>query len=221
MGAGLARSAGVIGVATLSSRLLGLVRTTTLASVAYGVLARPLPWPQADRLIRVVESREGSTSTRRIMTNVAYHSWEEAATAIDGLAGYSNTTVTLDAGDGPERVPAAVATASLFELLGAVPVRGRLIGPGDEISRDVALVSEGFWQRRLGGSEDVLEHIISINGKTFAIVGVLPTTFAFPERDTEIWTPMRVDPLQLENGVQTSLNLFSGIGRLAPGPTAH
>lgn len=205
---------------TVLTIALAIAATTTLASVAYGVLARPLPWPDADRLVRVQETREGATRSRPIMTNVAYHSWLAAANTIDGLAGYSATTATIDTGDGPERVRAALATATLFDLLGATPVRGRLFTADDERADDVALISHGLWQRRFGTAEDVVGRLMDVAGDRHTIIGVLPAGFGFPDRDTQVWTPMLVDPLKLVDGHQLSLGMFSGLGRLAPGATA-
>jgi len=201
--------------------VLAVGATATLASVTYGVLARPLPWPDADRLVRIVESREGGTAGRAFLTNVGFHTWRDSATTIDGLAGYSAATVTLDAGGGPQRVPGASATASLFGVLGAAPLRGRLFTDDDEIRDGVVLISEDLWRRQFGAADDTVGRVITLGGNRVTIVGILPGSFGFPERETDVWSPLHVPALALVDGVQTSLSMFSGLGRLRPGASAE
>ena len=204
---------------TVLTLALAVGATTTLASVAYGVLARPLPWPDAGRLVRVAESREGGTITRPIVTNVTYHSWLDATRTLDGLAGFSAGSHTLDPGDGPIRVRGAAATASLFEVLGAVPLRGRLLAAGGEAPADVALISERLWRRHFGASDEAVGRVITLDDERVPIVGVLPDSFGFPEPETDVWMPMQVRPFEIESDTVLSLSFFSAVGRLAPDAT--
>lgn len=135
---------------------LGTGVTSTIFSVVNGVLLKPLPWPSASSLVRVSETRRGGTvNTRPVLSNATYLAWVEHATTIDALAGYSETTVTLETEAGAERVGAARVTASLFPMLGVTP----LVGPGfsaAEEERALVVLSYGFWQERFGGVSDVV-----------------------------------------------------------------
>jgi predicted permease len=184
------------------------------------VLARPLPWPDADRIVRVDETREGSPEPPRHFTNVAYNSWKQAATTIAHIGAYSHMTLTVDAGAGPERVDVAPVTASLFDVMGVRPARGRAFTADEELADDVAVLSHGFWTRRFGGDEAAIGRTLTVGGKSRTIVGVMPPRFDFPSDDIALWTPMRVQPLQISaNGQQLSLQMFASLARLAPGAT--
>ena len=112
----IARTPAPAAVAILTMAL-GVAAATVLFSVAWGVLVKPLPWPDADRLVLPEETRQGAT--RRIpliITNGTYLAWNEAPTTIEALAAYSPRTVTLSGAGDPQRVRIADATASLFAI---------------------------------------------------------------------------------------------------------
>ena len=106
---------------------LGIGATVTLFSVADGVLLRPLPWPEADRLVRVEERRGGLRGrTPWTVTNGTYHAWSEAASHRRGIGAWRSTRQTLQNAGDPERVSVTAATPRLFSLLRARPEAGRL-----------------------------------------------------------------------------------------------
>lgn len=205
---------------TVTTLALAIGATTTLASVAYGVLARPLPWPQADRLVRLAESREGGTISRPIVTNLSYRVLAGRGTALDGLGAFMSVDRTLTADNQPIRVQTAGATTSLFDLLGARPLRGRLFTAGDETASDVAVVSERLWRQQFGASDDAVGRVVTLDDDRVAVIGVLPNDFRFPDLETDVWTPMHVRPFEVEDGEVRSVSFFGAIGRLAPGATA-
>src|SRR5512144_1672697 len=110
---------------TVVTMSLAIAAATVLFSIADGVIFKPLPWPEADRLVRLTESRQGSTRRLRpMMTNLTYRAWRDHSTALEGMAAVSPRTVTLtDAGDS-ERIVIAAASATLFPLLRAQPILG-------------------------------------------------------------------------------------------------
>jgi predicted permease len=208
---------------TLATIAVAVGTTSTLASAAYGVLARPLPWPEADRLVRVVESREGSTRRDRpIVTNVAYHSWLGGAASIDALAGFASGTVTIAGTGDPERLQRTEASAGLFPMLQTVPLQGRLFTVEDEREdAKVALVSLRLAQRRLESAESAIGRRMDIDGEAFTVVGVLSPGFDFPSKDTDVWTVMTIPAATLGPADRSnSVAIFSAIARLAPGGSA-
>lgn len=197
---------------------LGIAATTVLGSVAYGVLLKPLPWANGPRLVRFYETRQGSTRRMPpIMTNLTYREWQRAATTVEAIGGWATNQLPI-AGERPERVRATALTPSLLTLLEAVPEKGRLFVAGDEEpSRPpVLLISHGFWQERYGGVPDIVGRTIRANGKTYTIVGVMPASFAFPDRTTRMWTALDVPPVIGPGGVGQFV-MFQAIGRLKPG----
>jgi predicted permease len=199
---------------------LGIGATTTLFSVAWGVMMKPLPWPEPETLIRLQETREGATRTFPwILTNGTLLAWQDSPATIEAVAAYSPSTVTLTGDGGSERITTASATASLFTVLRAVPVRGRLFTAADEAADNVTVLSYEFWTRRLGAADDVIGRTLQFDGRGYEVVGVLPPGFDFPARETAAWTPYKVQPTHTPDG-GSSMQLFSAIARLKPGATA-
>ena len=140
------------------------------------------------------------------------------------VAGYTVISVNLTGGQEPERVRAAATTANLFETLGVSPLRGRTFtaaegGPGGPA---VVVLGDGFWQRRFGGSPDVIGQSILLNGRPRTVIGVMPPEFRLPldyrtEQPTEAWVPLVIDPANLGEWGDRS---YTGIGRLKPGAAA-
>ncbi len=198
---------------------LGIGATTTLFSVTWSVLLKPLPFSEPETLIRIQESREGATrSYPWIMTNGTYLAWAEAPNTIEALGAYSAATATLTGHGEAQRVRIVSATASLFSVLRAVPLRGALFTSSDEIADNVAVISHGFWQRAFGGRDDAVGATIVLDGKSRTIAGVLPPDFTFPERGVVAWVPYHIQPSRTADG-GSRLQMLGGIARLKPGAT--
>ena len=207
--------------ATLVSMLtmaLGIGATTVLFSVAWGVLGKALPWPEADRLVRLAETRQGST--RRlppILTNGTYLAWRDARGTIDEIGGWSGSTVTVtDRGD-PQRIRIGAVTPTMFSLLGAKPAIGALFTT-DTAESEIVL-SHALWQQLFAGSPGALGATLRIDGALRTVVAVMPRDFTFPDREARAWVPLRVRPVLGENPETRYISLFSAIARLKPGVT--
>ncbi len=207
---------------------LGIGATTTLFSVAYGVLMKPLPWPDADRLVRITETRQGhAPRIRGTMSNAVYNAWHSEHSTLEEIGGYTgvgtNTATTLSGMGDSVRVQRSIVTPSLFSVLKARPLRGRLFVNDDGVpggsakAKEVVIVSYGLWQERFGGADDVIGRVIQLDGQPFTIVGVMPPDFAFPDRATRMWTPYAVP--SVTGGGMRSLSIFGGLARLRPGVT--
>src|SRR5262245_33800555 len=166
-------------VATMA---LGIAATTVIGSVAYGVLLKPLPWADAPRLVRLYETRQGSTRRfRPLMTNAVYTQWRDQHEALDAIGGWSGEMVTL--GETPERIRIAEVTPSIFSMLQAQPALGRTMAPGEEEAghAPVAILSYGLWQQHFGGRGDAIGRPLRLDTTTYTIIGVMPQAFAFPD----------------------------------------
>ena len=211
-------------LAAIVTTALGIGAVGTLFSVAYGVLLRPLPWPDADRLVRLWETREGGTrSLPRILTNRTYHAWADRPDTISGLAAWTGVRTVTFGDDGQDaRVPAVPVSSSLFALLGVQPLLGSVFSEsrtGAELPREVVL-SHGLWLERFGGVRDVVGKTVAVDGTSRVIVGVMPAAFQFPNPEVRAWLPFRVPAVQSKDGTTVSLSMFSAIARLRPGATA-
>jgi predicted permease len=194
---------------------LGIAATSTLFSVTYGVLMKPLPWPTADRLVLLKETRGGFAPRFGSFSNTAYVAWHDEAQALEEIGGWTRRSVILSGDGDPVRVRAAAVTASVFRALGAHAVAGSLFDDQDE-ERPVVVISEGLWQQRYDRDPRAIGRSVQLDGEARTVVGVLPDAMAFPDRQVNAWVPFRV-PLPAGN----KMAMFEAIGRLRPGATVE
>jgi putative ABC transport system permease protein len=217
----IARRPGAALVSVLTMAL-GIGATTALFSVAWGVLVKPLPWPDADRLVRLSETRQGST--RRLpalFTNDTYHAWRESPATIEDVALYSARTVTLTGLGDAERIRITAVTPNMFPLLRVRPVLGAPFAErSDSADETKVVLAFGLWQQRFAGAADVLGRTIQLDGQSLTVAAVMPRGFSFPDTSTRAWVPMRVPPQSGSNSPGRSISMSSGIARLKPGRTA-
>jgi putative ABC transport system permease protein len=216
----LRREPGFMAVAILTMAL-GIGATTTLFSVAYGVLLKPLPWPDAERLVRITEARGGRIGrVRGTMMNGSFLAWADHPATIDALAGWRRQVMTMTVGGGePGRVPVIPITPSAFPMLQARPLVGRVFAAaeGARGAPGVALLSYGLWQQRFGGRKEVVGQEVRLDDQPYTIVGVMPREFFFPDREARLWTAWAVPPVA-GSGVLTGV-IFSALARLRDGAT--
>ena len=198
----------------------GVGAVTLMANLVWSVLLRPLPWPDAERLVRVYETRQGSHSRfGEIVTNLTFLAWRDRPRTVDGLAAWTPADRTLSDPEGAERIRLAAVTASLGPVLRASPALGRWLLPADEMPGrgDVVVLSHGLWRERFAADPAAVGTTILLDGRLHTIVGVMPRSFSFPDRGTRAWVPFTV-PAPLERG-SLSLSMFSAIARLRDGVT--
>jgi putative ABC transport system permease protein len=204
--------------AALLTLALGIGATAAVFSVVYGVLLRPLPYPDPERLVRLWEEHPGGTTAagQRWLSSRTYEAWTESPRTLDGVGGYSRYEYTITFGEEPVRIFGGELSPQVFTMLGATPALGRFFSREDAIdgSAKVAVLTDRLWRERYGASPDVLSKQLVIDGEPHVIVGVARPELAFPERRVLFWTPYilpRVD----RQGPTT--RVFSAIGRLKPG----
>jgi putative ABC transport system permease protein len=178
-----------IAIATLA---LGIGGITAMFSAVDAVLIQPLPYADADRLVMVWDdlSRSGDQS-RDFPAPGEWLEWRRLNEVFTDIAATQPGAATLSGDAEPEQVPARKVTANLWNVLGASPLIGRVFTEEeDEKGVLVAVISHGLWQRRYGGSPDVLGRKIIVNDSPYEVVGVMPGEFYFlPARDIDIWMP--------------------------------
>ncbi len=199
-------------VATLTLAL-GIGATSAIFSVVNGIVLRPLPYPEADRLVRVFEivPQYGRFS----VAPANFFDWRQQNEVFERIAAYAPGTETFTGGDNPERIPMASVSWNTFDLLGVSPELGRSFrAEEDQPQHDgVIVLSHGSWQRRFGGDAGVLGRTITLGGQPTTIVGVMPPGFYFPNREAEFWRPIALNPVNATRGG----HYLSVIARLAPG----
>lgn len=194
------------------SLALGLGATTAILSVVNGVLLRPLPYADANRLVVVLHDGRNPVSPAN------YLDWKAEARAFSAMGAAEYWSPDLTGGDNPEQVIGLHVTPSLMEMLGVAPVLGRSFTDAD-LHGDAlpVLISYRMWQGRFGGDAAVIGRNVSLNGARYTITGVMPASFRFAPfwaTGAELWAPMDLAARRNQNG--QSLRVF---GRLAPNTT--
>jgi putative ABC transport system permease protein len=195
---------------------LGIGAATSIFSVVHGVLLRPLPYPDPDRVVRIYPTSrtDPGPPVSGGASPASLADWQERSRSFSAIAQYSYSQVSVRAGDEPEVMPAGVVTPELFRVLGSEPVLGRGFTaeenlPGGPTS---IVISHGLWQERFGGQPDVLGQVVTLaSGSTWQIVGVAPAGFDFPD-GARLWFPLRPSP-----DCGRGCVYVNGIARLAPG----
>lgn len=193
--------------------------TSAIFSVIDGVLLRPLPYHEPERLVRVYETVPQYGRFSAAPAN--FLDWRRQSTAFERIAAFSAGSGTLTDGATAERVSSAEVSFDLFELLGSAPALGRGFTPEEDApgGNGVIVLSHGAWQRRYGGDPSVLGRTLTLDGMPVTVIGVMPSGFYFPTRETEYWTPLALDPADAPRGA----HYLGVIARLSPGvsiPTA-
>lgn len=182
----------VIAVSTLA---LGIGATTAMFTVVNSVLLRPLRFPESERIV-LLESVNPQLGVMRSNVSVPdITDWQTQSQSFEQLAAFVTTTFFLENGEETERVRAAGVTPEFFPLFRTNPIHGRLFQPDDfQRGKEPVVLSYAYWQRRYGGSTDVLKTNVMIGGEATAIVGIMPPGFTYPN-DTEMWwaRPLRKD----------------------------
>ncbi len=215
----LIKSPGFTAVA-LGTLTLGIGATTAVFGVVNATLLRPLPYPDADRLVRIQEEHPMNRGREMpaFMTSDTLEAWRENPQAIDQIAGYTGRSFTYQDESEPVRVRGAAVSPALFPLLRATPLLGRVFTEDEEASaaQPVAVLSYARWQTRHDADPRVLGRLIMLDDVSYSVIGVMPEGFYFPDRETEIWIPLTLTTPQQRPG-QRFIIAFSGLARLKDG----
>ena len=196
----------------------GIGVTTVIFSAVTAVLVRPLQYADSDRLVRIIERRPADAASElgypqqlASIQTADLPAFRSRATTLSHIGAFAGTAMTLSGRDEPIRVQVMRVSPSVFAMLGVHPVFGRMFEPREETpgADTSAIVSHAAWRRYFGGSHDVLGQSLTLDGRSFAIVGVMPDGFRFPDPQTELWIPYalgaargRVSPIaRLADGV--------------------
>ena len=202
-------------LAVLLTLAFGIGANVALFSVAYGVLLRPLPYPEPDRLVRISERHVGAVSPIpfALLSDLTRDAWLPQARTLEGLALWNPETYTLTEAGGPVRLKGASVSPSLFGLLRATPQLGRsfLAEEATPGKSDVVLLSARIWRERFGGEPSVVGKTLTLDGRPQVVVGVAGADFSFPDPEVLLWTPYAPSPEGPD-----SMDVFSAVGRLNP-----
>ncbi len=197
---------------------LGIGANSAVFSAIDAILLRPLPFPDADQLVRVDQDNPKASSPFHLVAPVRLEDWNRLNSTFQALTGYYTEDVSESTGALPEKVTRAWVSPRFFDVWGMAPALGREFTPEEETLHGPAavLISDRFWRRRFNADPNVLGKNLRLDGHLAPIVGVMPPAFLFPNRDTDLWCPI---PAGLSYGQARENNWFIVIGRLKPGVT--
>ena len=213
---GLRRAPG-FALAAILTLALGIGSAAAIFSVTYGVLLRPLPFPQPERVAEISINLAGTGTGYGSLSAPEYVDQARDNRSFAVVGAWVPRTRTLGGeGSAPERVPAAMATASLFRVLGAPPALGRYYAPEEEANDGarVLVITDALWRRRFGGDPAALGRTVVVDGVPRTLIGVLPRGVRVGE--AEGFTPLGFDPARLPG---RGAHFLRVLGRLRPGVT--
>jgi predicted permease len=195
---------------------LGIGATTAIFNIVYGVLLKPLPFHEADRLVSLRQHAPHGAGTNH--GRVTYLTYRENQEAFEAIGAWDPTEVSITGGGDPERVQALLVSATTLPLLRVQPVIGRIFGTEDDTPGNPlrAVLTYGYWQRRFGGAENVVGQPLVIDGRHAEVIGVLPSSFKFLRTRPDIVLPLALDASAPRNGISFGFQAFA---RLRPGVT--
>jgi len=179
--------------ASIVTLALGIGVNAAIFSVVNAVLLRPLPFPDADRLMLLWATNTKSGDREDVASYPDFEAWRAQTSSFDAVAAFTARGVTLSVGARPEMVASIQVTPGFFELLGVPIAAGRTFLPDDDLpgATPVALLSDSAWKALFGGRPDVLGHTIRANEQLWTIVGILPPEFRFsPFEQEQIYLPI-------------------------------
>jgi putative ABC transport system permease protein len=206
---------------------LGIGANAAIFSVVDGVLLKPLPYREPDRLVQLWETNPQRNWTEATIAPANLLDWRARNRVFTDLAFYIGsdtraatlTDYTLTGGADAERVAGLRVSANFFQVLGVEPLAGRAFDAAESTPgrHRVLVISHGFWQRHFAGAADVVGRTLQLNGAAFTVVGVMPRDFRFGWERPDFWAPLAYDPATLR---QTRVPHFlRAVARLAPGVT--
>jgi len=202
---------------------LGIGASTAMFTVVRSVLLRPLPFKDPARLVRLYEHSADDKFPYNQVASGVFKAWKNESHGFSDLAIVSlgaEYNLSGQSGQLPEKVRAAECSWSLFPTLGVEPALGRTFTPSDDqpSANGTVVLSWALWKRRFGGDSSILNQKIRLDAKSYAVIGIMPSWFTYPEQRVQLWTPVYHEQSAKDMEVLDSHD-FLAIGRLKPGVT--
>jgi predicted permease len=212
----LRRAPGFTFIAVLTLAL-GIGANTAIFTVVRGVLLKPLPFRDPDRLVSVAHVAPGLGIRNLEQSPATYLTYREEGRTFEEFGMWDTPRVSVTGSGDPERVDALGVTDGTLRALGVEPVAGRLFTAEDDSPRapERVLLTYPYWQRKFGGDPTIIGRQVTVDGTPREIIGVLPRSFIFLNEHPQLVLPMRIDRAKVFVGNFS----YSGVARLKPGVT--
>ncbi|HUI42154.1 MAG TPA: ABC transporter permease [Terriglobia bacterium] len=202
-------------VATLA---LGIGANSAVFSALDAVVLRPLPFPDSAQLMKIDQFNPKNAGQGGFAAPVRLEDWNRLNSTFQAIAGYYLEDESETSGELPEKVTSALVTPRFLQVWGVAPALGRDFTPDEERfgGPSAVLISDRFWRRRFGADPAAVGKKLRLGGSSSTIVGVMPASFLFPERDVDVWSAV---PMNAPYAQSRESTWFITIGRLKPGAT--
>ena len=199
--------------------VLGIGANTAVFSVVNGVLLRPLPYPHADRMVLLAETAKTRGRVEGMSVGWQdYLDWRRQARSFEHLGVYRNQNLNLTGSGDAERLNGALLSSDAMDAVGIRPLLGRTFVPQEDNAGTppVAILSERLWRNRFTAAPGIINSTITLDGRNYTVVGVMPFSMRFPSRLTDIWVPLGlyVNQMPSDRGNHPGLQ---GVGLLKAG----
>jgi len=190
---------------------LGIGATATAFVITDHVLVRPLPFPRADRLVKIYQDQSFRGYSRMELSPPNFLDYQRDSRSFEAMAAYTPWSSNLLGAGEPARVEGANVTGSLFAVLGAQPAMGRTLTTADDRldAPMTVVISHSLWQTQFAGRADILGQSILLDDQPHTIVGVMPASFTFPYRETDFWFPFRFNGGSADDRTNWYLNVVA------------
>lgn len=210
----LAKNPAFTAVAVLTLAL-GIGANAAIFSFVDGVLLKPLPYPHPERIVRVLE--KPPSGGRNGISTLNFLDWKNQNKCFEYMAAAAGDRVTMTGSGEPQQINAQLGSASYFGVFGIDAVLGRTFAPDeDTVGKDqVVVLSNRSWQNRFGADPKIIGRQITLEGKSYTIIGVMPAGTVFDRTWAELWLPLVFKP----NDMTRNFHWFGSFARLKPGVT--
>jgi predicted permease len=197
---------------------LAIGANTAIFSVIDAVLLRSLPYDDAHQLVWIWENDLASNIVDEPVSYPDFADWRDQSESFQELAAFSGWFPILTNSGQPERIPGALVSPALFQLLGVKPIRGRTFLPDEDLAgkNRLVILSYGLWRRRFASDEGVIGRTIILNDNPYQVVGVMPASFEYPSpgepKSAELWGPLPSTMISMDR----RSDFLSVVGRLKP-----
>ena len=207
-------------LAVILTLALGIGANSAVFSAIDAILLRPLPFPNGDQLMRLGQYNPKAKSPQTFVAPVRLEDWNRMNSAFQMMSGYYRDDGSETSGVLPEKVAEAFVAPRFLQVLGVSPALGRDFSADEEHfgGPNTVLISDGFWRRRFQGDPNVIGKKLRINGFSYSIVGIMPASFLFPDRDADLWVLVPPDAPYAQSREYT---WYAVIGRLKPRVTVE
>lgn len=208
------KAPGFTAVAVLTLAL-GIGANSAMFGIVYGLLYRPLPYPNESRIAAVHMHFSPQNNPRGNLSVADFVDLQNGNSMFEKVAAYGRSRFTLTGEGHPEEVSGASVTADYFSILGLQPILGRTFQPGDDApaSANLAVITSSLWQRRFNSSPNVVGRVIEVNNNPATVIGVVKESYGFPVRNTELWQNLHLKV------TRRGPFFLQAIGRLRSGAT--